>query len=215
MRKFILILLGLIVVTLAGAVTVLLTLDFNQYKPEIEAEVEAITGRDVTIIGDVRVTFIPTLAIAIDDITIAGAPGASGLPFLELPEVLAAISLAPLASLEVVVERIRLIEPVIVLETQADGLASWQFEPVATSEPGSGAAPAVSIELIDVQDARIEWRDGDDRRTFDQVDLWIDALGADGPFEAQGEFLHGGRQWVLEADLGRISRPQLSINSTL
>ncbi|MBC6441360.1 MAG: AsmA family protein [Rhodospirillales bacterium] len=215
MHKFVLILLGIAILAVAGAVVVLLTLDFNAYRPQIEAELEAVTGREVTIAGDVRVTFIPSLAVSVGDITVAGAPGGSGDPFLELPDVLAVVSLAPLASLEVVVERIRLIEPVIVLEQQENGPASWALEPVPSDEHPGGGAPAASIELVDIQDARIEWRDGADRRRFDEVDLWIDALGADGPLEIRGVFLLGGREWTLETDVGRISRPQLPLNATL
>tara|TARA_Y100001934_G_scaffold146562_1_gene176060 strand:+ start:3634 stop:7323 length:3690 start_codon:yes stop_codon:yes gene_type:complete len=215
LRKFLLIVVSLVVVALIGAVVVLMTLDFNHYKPEVEAELEAATGRDVTIDGDIRVTFIPNLAIALEDVTVAGAPGGSGDAFLELPEVLAVVSLLPLAFFDVVVERIRLIEPVVILETRADGPASWEFEPVASTDNPGSAPPPVKIELVDIQDGRIEWRDAGEKRVFEEVDLWIVALGADGPFEARGAFHLDGKAWALDADLGRLSRTQLPVNVVL
>ncbi len=215
MRKFLLILLGLLVVAVVGVVIGVMTLDLNAYKPEIEAELEAATGRDVTIAGDIRVAFLPTLAISIEDVTIAGAPGGSGDPFLMLPEVLAVVALAPLFSLDVVVERFRLIEPIVVLETGTDGPASWELSPVSSDGASSGAPPSVKIELVDIQDGRIVFRDGSTLRKFENVDLWIEALGPDGPFEAQGRFSHLGHSWTLNADVGRFTRPQLALNFTL
>ena len=213
MRKVSIVLLGLAVVVAGGAVAVLFALDFNRYKPDIEAGIEAVAGRDVSIAGDVRATFAPTFAISVGDVTVAGAPGGSGEPFLKLPEVLAVVSLPSLLSLDPVVERVRLIEPEIVLETGEGGPASWELRP-AGAAPG-GFASAVKIESIDVRDARIEWRDGEVRRRFERVDLWIDALGPDGPFEAGGRFLSGDRLWRLDLDLGRLTKPRLSVNATL
>ena len=215
MRKFLLILLGLLVVGIVGVVVVVMTLDLNAYKPEIEAELEAATGRDVTIAGDIRVAFIPTLAISIEDVTVAGAPGGSGDPFLALPEVLAVVALAPLVSLDVVVERFRLIEPVVVLETNADGPASWELAPQTSDGGGVGGPSSVKIELVDIQDGRVVLRDGATLRKFENVDLWIEALGSDGPFEARGRFSHLGHAWTLDADVGRFTRPQLALNITL
>ncbi len=215
MRGALLILLGLAVVVVGGAVAVLLALDFNRYKPDIEAGIEAVTGRDVSIAGDVRAAFLPALALSVSDVTVAGAPGGSGEPFLKLPEVLAVVSLPSLVSLDPVVERVRLIEPAIVLETRNDGPASWELRAAgAPASPGDFAS-AVKIESIDIQDARIEWRDGAVRRSFERVDLWIDALGPDGPFEAGGKFLFDGRLWDLDLDLGRLTKPRLSVNATL
>jgi uncharacterized protein involved in outer membrane biogenesis len=214
-RKFLLILLGLLVIAVVGVVVVVMTLDLNAYKPEIEAELEAATGRDVTIAGDIKVAFIPTLAISIEDVTVAGAPGGSGDPFLMLPEVLAVVALAPLASLDVVVERFRLIEPVVVLETSADGPASWELSPATSDGSGSSAPPSIKIELVDIQDGKVVLRDGTTVRKFENVDLWIEALGPDGPFEAQGRFSHLGHAWTLDADVGRFTRPQLALNITM
>ncbi len=215
MRKFLWILLGLLTVAVVGVVVVLMTLDLNAYKSEIEAELEAVTGRDVIIAGDIGITFIPTLAISIEDVRVAGVAGGTGKPFLELPDVLAVVALAPLASLDIVVERIRLIEPVVVLETGPDGEASWDIGPGSDGESQTGAPPAIKIELVDLQDARLIVRDGDTLRRFDNVDLWIEALGPDGPFEAYGQFSHLGRAWTADVDIGRFTRPQLAMNLTL
>jgi uncharacterized protein involved in outer membrane biogenesis len=214
-RKIFLILLGLLFVAVIGIVVILMTLDLNAYKAEIEAEIEAATGREVTIAGNIRVAFIPTLALSIEDVTVAGVPGGSGDPFLELPEVLALVSIPPLASFDIVFERIRLIEPVVVLETAPDGQASWDILAAETSEADQGPPPSIKIDLVDLQDGRLIVRDGETVRRFENVDLWIEALGPDGPFEARGRFSHLGHAWTLDADVGRISRPQLTINLSL
>src|SRR5690606_34579874 len=130
------------VLAVAAAVVVVLTIDLNGYKPEIEAELERATGRDVTIGGDIQFTLLPSLAIAVDNVAIAGAPGASGDPLLRLPRLEAVVALLPLIGGSVEVERVRLVEPVIVLERGSDGTGSWGLAPEAS---GDGEAMAVSV----------------------------------------------------------------------
>ena len=96
MRKLIYGFLGLLALALGAVVILLLTLDLNGYKPEIEAELERATGRDVTIGGDLHLTVLPALALAVDDLTIAGLPGGSGDPLLALPRAQAVVALLPL-----------------------------------------------------------------------------------------------------------------------
>ncbi|MDA0219929.1 MAG: AsmA family protein [Proteobacteria bacterium] len=212
MRKLIYGFLGLLALALGAVVIMLLTLDLNGYKPEIEAELERATGRDVTIGGDLHLTVLPALALAVDDLTIAGLPGGSGDPLLALPRAQAVVALLPLLSGEIEVERVRLVEPVVVLERTQDGRASWSFDP-----PGAagGETPAVSIASLELEGGTVLWRDGGDEQRFSGLTLSAAALSLEGPFEASGSFEHDGAAWTLTADIGRTSRPQVPVNITL
>ena len=212
MRKLIYGLVGLLVLAVAATVILVATLDLNGYKPEIEAELERVTGRDVVIGGDIHFTVLPALALAVDDLRIAGAPGAAGDPLLALPRAQAVVALLPLLSGEVQIERVRLVGPTIVLERGPDGRASWEFE---VSGSGEGEAASVSIASLAVEDGTVIWRDGSGERRFSEVTLEASALSLEGPFDATGSFEHEGAAWTLSADVGRTSRPQVPINVTL
>lgn len=209
MRIILIVLAGLVAVVAVAAAALLLTVDLNDYKGEIEARLEAATGRQVSVGGDIAIVLLPEIAFSIEDVTVAGAPSGSGTPFLQLPRVLASVALLPLASLEVAISRVRLVRPTIVLESSG-GQASWEI-----AGRGGGGGPAVSVARVDLDDARIEWRDGATRLAFERVDLRLDARGRDGPFDLRASFLHEGRSWRLDADIGRISRPQLAVNALL
>ena len=212
MRKLIYGFVGLLVLAVAAVVVVVATLDLNGYKPEIEAELEAVTGRDVVIGGDIHFTVLPALALAVDDLRIAGAPGASGDPLLALPRAQAVVALLPLLSGDVEIERVRLVAPTIVLERGPDRQGSWVFE---GSGSGSGETASVSIASLEIERGTIVWRDESGERRFGNVTLEASALSLEGPFDATGSFEHEGAAWTLSADVGRTSRPQVPINVTL
>lgn len=213
MRTTLIVLAGLIAVVAAAVAVLLLVFDLNDYKSEIEARLEAATGRQVTVGGDISFALVPEIALSIENVTVAGAPSGSGAPFLQLPRVLASVALGPLASLEVAIQRVRLVRPAIVLESGGDGPASWEI--AAGGDGGGASAMSVSIARVDLEQARIEWRDGTRRLAFERVDLRLDAGGRDGPFDLRASFLHAGHPWRLDAEIGRISRPQLAVNALL
>lgn len=212
MRKLIYGFLGLVVLALAAVVILVLTLDLNGYKPEIEAELERATGRDVTIGGDIHFTVLPALALAVDDLRIAGANGGSGDPLLTLPRAQAVVALLPLLSGQIEIERVRLVEPVVVLERGADGTASWQFD---APDGEAGGQMSVSIASLEVERGIVLWRDAAGEQRLADVAFTASALSLEGPFEATGSFQKDGVPWTLSADVGRTSRPQVPINISL
>jgi uncharacterized protein involved in outer membrane biogenesis len=211
-RKLIYGFLGVLTLAVAAVVILLLTLDLNGYKPEIEAELEAATGRDVVIGGDIHFTVLPALALAVDDLRIAGLAEGSGEPLLSLPRAQAVVALLPLFSGEVQIERIRLVDPMVVLERGADGRGSWEFATAGDGQPG---AMSVSIDSLEIEGGTVIWRGDGGEQQFSDVTLAASALSLEGPFEATGSFLHGATSWTISADVGRTSRPQVPINVTL
>jgi len=212
LRKLIYGLLGLVVLALAAVVILVLTLDLNGYKPEIEAELERATGRDVTIGGDIHFTVLPALALAVDDLRIAGAPGGSGEPLLSLPRAQAVVALLPLLSGQIEIERVRLVEPLIVLERGTDGQASWDIE---TSGGGTGDTMHVSIANLELERATVLWRGPTGEQRFSNIMLTASALSLEGPFEATGNLEYDGAPWEVAADIGRTSRPQVPVTITM
>ena len=128
MGKVIKILAGLFVVAIIGIAIVISTFDVNQYKGEITQAVEDATGRKLDIGGDIgfKVSLIPT--VVIEDIKFANASWGSKPDMLSLDKFEVQVSLMPLLSGNIQVNRVILLEPVIFLETDKQGKGNWVLE---------------------------------------------------------------------------------------
>ena len=63
MRKFLFVLLGLVVVLIGAALVVPFVVPTDTYKQQIAAQVESATGRKLTIDGPLRFTILPHLGL--------------------------------------------------------------------------------------------------------------------------------------------------------
>ena len=205
MRKLFLTVAGLVLVALVAAVVWLLTLDLERYRQQVENQLEILTGRSVAVSGGMRLTLVPDLTIALADVTV----GTRGRSYLRLPEVHAVISPASLLALDLAIERIRIIEPTV--SFGGSGMAgTW------TGGDGREAMPlAVRIDSVEIVDATIVWYGPFGDMVVEQLDLFIEAKGADGPFELNGSFHKGDVRWSVDGALGRLSRPNVAATMTV
>ncbi len=154
---------AVIVVAIAGVVIVLSTMSFDDLKPRIEAEARKATGRDLTISGPIELQVSLNPAIQVSDITFANADWGSRPQMINLKELDLQVSLVDLLNGDIKVERLVLVEPDILLETNADGQGNWAFttaaEPTET-EASSDNLSVPSFDLIEVRDGTLTYRDG-------------------------------------------------------
>ena len=201
MRKVFWIAAALVVVALAAGAVWLLTWDLERYRDEVEDQLEALTGRDVTVSGDLSLSLVPDLKVALGDVTI----GARNAPWLSLPEVHAVVSLTSLLALDPAVERIRVVGPVLTIGGPD----------MAGSLTGGGTSPhtAVRIDAIEIVDATVTWHSElHGTRMFEGLDLAIESKGVDGPFEITGSLSGDVGEWTVDAAIGRLSRSSLPVS---
>ena len=205
LRKLVLTLAGLVLVALVAGVVWLLTLDLEGYRQQVEDQLEILTGRSVAVSGGMRLTLVPDLTIALADVTV-GTPGQS---YLRLPEVQAVISPASLLALDLAIERIRIIEPTVSLG--GSGMAgTWRGEDRTEARP-----LAVRIDSVEIVDATVVWYGPFGDMVVEQLDLFIEAKGPDGPFELNGSFHKGDARWSVDGALGRLSRSNVVASMTV
>ena len=221
MRKLIYAVLGLVALLVAAIIIAVLVVDLNQYKGDIEAELETATGRDVTLGGNIHVTFWPSIGAAIDDVQISNIAGGSPEPMLRAETLHVVVAISPLLSGNVQVESIRIVKPTILIETYADGGSNLTFEVArddgaASSTPSSDgdAATPVQIDQIDIIDGTITYRDAAAGRdeTIEHINLSAQARSLQGPFQVDGRFTVRGVEANFAADIGSLARPSLPIN---
>ncbi len=165
--KYLLILLFIVVVAVAG---VLLTLDVNRFKPEIIELVKEKTGREFAINGDLglALSLIPT--VAVNDVTLGNADWAGDENMLSVERFEAQVALMPLLKKNIQVNRLILVKPEIRLETDKQGKGNWVFatdsgKPQATEDAAAPALPALNINEVRIEKADITYKDGKTGKT--------------------------------------------------
>ena len=159
----------LVAILIAGLVIGPSFFSWNDHKAEIIAAFRDATGLQLAINGDISLRIIPTPALSVRDISLAGGGGTGAPDILTLKALEVRVALAPLISGEIQVTSVRLIQPHLMLEVAAGGRANWQFEtPVTGSTTGTdksggdgASAPGLnlSLEKLAIEGATVIYRD--------------------------------------------------------
>ncbi|MCG5534897.1 AsmA family protein [Ectothiorhodospira mobilis] len=189
----------LLVVLVALAGVVLITVDPNDYKEEISAAVEQRTGRNLEIRGDIGLSLFPRLGLELGETTLANAEGFAGDHFARVRQVDVSVALLPLLRRELEVQQVRLEGLDLNLARDAEGRGNWEGltaapaaeeAPTPEAEAGEPVPPALrglDIAGVRVRDARVSWRDDQagTEMTIDPFDLTLGHLrmGEEAPLE--------------------------------
>ena len=192
---------ALVVVLLVAGVFWYLTRDLDRYRDEVERQLEALTGRTATVSGELGLALFPDLKVKLSDVAI----GDADVPVLSLPEVHAIVSLTSLLTLDLAIERIRIVGPSLTIDRSEE--APLLVDSQATSPP------AVRIDAVEIIDARVIWHSElHGVRVFEGLDLAIESKGLDGPFEITGRYTGNAGNWHVDGAIGRLSRPSLPVS---
>ncbi len=157
----------LVAILVGASVTVyavLTSLDFDDLRGVIEAQAKAATGRSLGISGpmDLEVSLSPTLTI--ENVTFGNAEWGTWPELFSARRLEVEVELLPLLSGVILVRRLVAVEPVVLLETNAQGQGNWVIEGSGTDTGGPGTIPA--FHRIDIRDGRAIYRDGRSGREF-------------------------------------------------
>jgi AsmA protein len=141
MKRFVQILLGILLVALIAAAAILVLVDPNDFKEDIAAQVEQATGRRLTIEGDLALRIFPRLHLRISDATLAAPPGFGPEPLARIREAEVRADLLPLLSGRLQMDALRMQGLTLRLVRDETGRANWEVPAAGPSppEPGSGA----------------------------------------------------------------------------
>ncbi|WP_405233065.1 AsmA family protein [Lentisalinibacter salinarum] len=185
----------LVVVVLAVA----LLFDPNDYKDEISAQVEAATGRSLTLEGDLELGLFPWLSVDTGRIVLGNAEGFGPEPFAELDEASVAIRLWPLITGSIEAGRASVDGLVLNLRIAGDGTTNWDDLAAAGEEPAE--APAAEDERtglgqlrvagVSLTGATIDWQDEAVGVHYRVTELGLNtgAIEPGLPFDVDGGFV--------------------------
>lgn len=171
--------------TLAVAVAIVTFLPGQKLAELAGQQIRKQTGREVFFGGDVRFSLWPTLGIQADNVALANADWAGPEPLLTAGRLTIGVDAADLIRGAVRITELTAIVPHLNLETRADGLGNWVFDPVATGEATGEAseeqAASFAIEAVSLSGASLRYAaHGQDPVEVNQVDLavlWPDPNG--------------------------------------
>lgn len=203
------------VVLLAAGLLTFLVLRLD-VRGEIERNVENATGRDLTINGDVGVSYWPVLGLRAQDVTLANVAGGRAQALVAADEIDIGVELRPLLDRQVNVRRLVFQRPRVALEVDASGQPNWLLRPppaTGPAPPTTGPAPDNGVDVARTTLREIRINEGEisffDARqgtgwAVGEVDITTALTGLDTPMRAQGSFVYNERKIELD---GSVARP--------
>ena len=227
LKKLFFSLLFVLVLVIGAALIVPAFVNWNSYKPEIAAQVEKLTGRALTIEGDIALQLLPTPALRAEGISLANLDAGSTPQMLTLEALEVSLQLRALLALEWKVSGITLVKPRVLLEVLPDGRVNWALGPQRLSRREQQAQPfsaTLAQQIIPIQQPaappplaitldRVKIEDGSlvffDRRSgaraqIGQLAAILSADTLQGPFAGEGRGQFRGAEFTFAGKVGQL-----------
>ncbi len=219
MKKTLIAVAVILVVIVAGLLVAPAFIPVDTYKGQIQTAARDATGRELTIDGDISLSLLPRLAIEVENVSFANAPGAAEPQMASIEKLAVELQILPLLSREVKLDRLVLVRPNILLEVDAKGRPNWIFETAqakadtpSTAEPsqpdaaGGGTAVAnVALGEVRLEGGRLAYRDARSGAAYEVEDVNMDVslVSLDSPLKAEGGLVWNGKTVSLDLTADR------------
>ena len=154
----------LVALVIIAAIALLLFVDPNRYRGDIEKAAREHSTRVLTIRGKLELKVFPWLALGVHDIELSNRAGFGQQPFLTVDNASIGVKLLPLLSKRLEVSRVKLDGAHINLLSRGEQ-NNWQDlgeDKGAAERPAdqpAGPPPAISIEGVDVSNTSVVYTD--------------------------------------------------------
>jgi AsmA protein len=223
-------LMGLIVIAL---VAVLIFVNPNDYRADIEQLVERQTGRELTLSGDLKLSVFPWIALETGAASLGEAPGFGDEPFVSIQQARVSVRFWPLLRGSIEIGNVRLAGARIRLITDEQGRNSWA-DLGGESDAASSAQPSTAMQLptiagLEIRDAAVtlDNRQDKSKQVIRDFNLTTGRLQSGQPFELQTDFtldedasLSVGVKLLttvtadLERNVHQLAKPQIDLKLT-
>jgi len=207
---------GVILLVIVAVIVALRSMDFTKYKGLIAGQVKTATGRELKIGGNLNLEIGFSPAVVVEDVSFANAPWGSRADMVKVRRFEVEVALIPLIFRDIQVRRLILVQPDILLETDARGKGNWSLGAAAPtpppSKPGeskSGLA-AIAVEKVRIEKGSLTYRDGRTKRAIvlalDRLDLKAKSVSS--PLDIDVAGAYGGKAFTLGGTVGPLSEIQ-------
>jgi hypothetical protein len=183
-----------LVVAVLGLLLAPVVIDWNGYRSDLEAYGRKLTGRSVTVGGDISARLFPWPRLTAEKITIDNPPGIPEPHFATAERITIRMTLAGLLQGGIDVESIEVEEPAIMLERRATGEGNWIFTPSADLIR-SDILSRVRLDQISLAGGSITFSDRRRGETLrlDDVNATLSSPGVAGPWRMRSQALFNDR----------------------
>ncbi|MEM7329282.1 MAG: AsmA family protein [Pseudomonadota bacterium] len=203
---------AVLAILIVAAVTVPFLIPSEVYKAQIESAATKALGRDVTLIGDARLSVLPTLSARVDGVEVANPDGFSDPLMIEAGQLRASVKLLPLISRRVEIAQITLTDPTVRLERLADGRANWELgnttDPAPAEPPADGGGGfETGIDRAALANAAVYYRDATTETEFALTEFTATARvsALDQPLSSTGSGYFNGQPFDYRVRLDTLA----------
>lgn len=198
--KWLLRLIGVVVLMAAVAVGSLLLLPGERLARIASDQLTAQLGREVTISGDVSLSFYPVLGVSTGPIRIANADWAGDTPMFHAASATIALETLPLLQRDIRVKGLHAEGPDILLQRDAEGRANWDFG--SGSRGGRAGVARFSIEDLTLTGGAVRFEQaGAAPVAYRDVDVALTWPDASGPADLKVVLRPAGTDVTVTANL--------------
>ena len=224
MRRILIVLAALVVLLVVAVLVIPSLIDWNQYKSDITAEVEAQTGRRLAIEGDLDLTILPSPALAVTGLRLSNAEGARVPDMVRIEALEVEIAFWPLLGGEIEVDLVRLIGPTVALEIMPNGRGNWLLDSSDSTAPagereGTGDVDEASLfrlDRLEIEGGAITLLDASGvTRGIENLDARLTTESLDGLLAVVGTFGAEGVQASFDISAGALTGPAIQIKAEL
>tara|TARA_R110000824_G_scaffold390760_15_gene587940 strand:+ start:40105 stop:43647 length:3543 start_codon:yes stop_codon:yes gene_type:complete len=200
---------GIIALLLVAALAGPSFVDWNQFRDEFEAQAGKITGREVTIGGDISLVVLPAPHLTLNNVSVANEAGGEHPDFLRVGRVEVEVAFAPLLRGEISATSVEIARPQFHLEVAPDGGNNWD-DLVSLSllrENGFFAPSSVSLEKVSFEEGIITFSDRRSDKSWKVEHLNGDVVATSlvGPMRADMSLQVNQIPFVVRVGVGNFS----------
>lgn len=212
MKRALVIIPVILVILLAVAVIAPGFMDWNQYKPQAQQQVKAMTGLDLELAGDIGFTILPSPRIMAEKVTVKAPEGSKAEALASVERLDVNVDLMPLLSGQASVKYVTLVKPEINLEKLASGKLNAMTPELEALQSGQGdasakgAGPEISLDKLVIDNGTFSFFDhaAKTETILRNINADLAAQTLQGPYDATGSLFYEGHAAEFDLKAAKI-----------
>ncbi|MCP4922453.1 MAG: AsmA family protein [bacterium] len=214
MNRFARITIGAVLAFIAVLFILPYAINWEDYKGDISEQVKEKTGRDLTIKGPLKVSFLPSPRVSLEEVTLSNMAGGTSPYMAQVKKIQVRLALLPLFTGNLVL-RARIDSPDVRLEQKSSG-SNWDLlkdpdasktqeeKSVEASEEG-GMPFNIQVDELRINKGHISYRDsGAEPQEFKNLNATISLDSLQGPFTIDASVAALGHPGKLKATVDSL-----------
>ena len=191
--------------------------DFNTLKPQISQKVQEATGRKLILGGDIKLKIGFTPSLVVEKVSFQNAPWGSQPEMVIAKRFEVKVAILPLIRGNIEIKRFILIEPHILLETNAAGKSNLTFgipkervaEKPKEAQPKEGEIklPSLTLNQVGIEKGSFTYKNGQSKKTYAiKIDsLSLEEKNASSPITLKIKGAYENEMFEIAGTLGPLS----------